>query len=129
MKKAIKLIVMLLFAVAMATMSSCSKEDSYQRKIVGKWKLIHEYGVNDEGNHFEHTYEDGEKTWVFNSDGGCSFPINGGSNVNGTYVITNNTLMISYLLSYSFEIQELTNTTMILHLSFFSEKTYEFRKK
>ena len=39
MKQTLKTMAILLCAVAMVMMTSCSKETSYQNRIVGKWKL------------------------------------------------------------------------------------------
>lgn len=43
MKATNRVIILLLCVITMATiLCSCSKEDSYQRRIVGKWGFIHE---------------------------------------------------------------------------------------
>ena len=112
MKKAIKLIVMLLFAVAMATMSSCSKENSYQRKIVGKWVVVNDviHWNNVPGEPTTETGPNIGLIWEFRTNGKM---IVGGREL--PYTIDGDSLFYRGALSTGdWKIVELTNSTMEL---------------
>ncbi len=105
-----KVIAILLFAVTMETMSSCSKEDIYQRKIVGKWSKSKEtYFFYDASNTLVYSYESSSELgliYEFINDGEVIL----GGLVSTTYSLEGNVLKFK---GDSYEIEELTNTTMV----------------
>lgn len=119
MENALKVMAILLCAVTMATMSSCSKEDTYQRRIVGKWECIHsifdqlddptnidpsEYNFDDDGVGI---------IWEFSSDGTMKWTAPDDTDAyTYTYTITEENLIVAGLLS--FQVHEITNTTLIV---------------
>ena len=117
MRKTKKTITILLCAVTMALMSSCSKEDNnqvgpsgggtYQEKIVGKWGLIRQYGWWWEDEYTDDTFDPPKEYVIFDSDG--TFTRNG---FMFSYVITDNILQIEGYGVY--EIKSLTSTVMTL---------------
>lgn len=127
MKKTMKVMAMLLCAVTMVLMSGCSKESTYERRIVGKWEVVRtDYCGGCE-----------IPPWVFNSDGRCSVWVEEEDDpglINTSYYFVNgNTLMIQYyVLTIPWEIQELSNTTMILRTNSIKKDEewtqYEFKK-
>ena len=137
MKKTKKVMALLLCAITMAAvLSSCSKEDNYQRKIVGKWEVIHSYrsyGSSFNPVNFDHSLcqdHSAGDIWEFFSDGSvsvedwedigtCTYSIQ------GDYLV----MRVGFVLSY--HIQELTNSSLIIweYKSFADEETYiEFKK-
>ena len=115
MKKTLKVMAILLFAVTMVTMSSCSKEDTYQRKIVGKWEVVHDYSGSqsfDPANIDQSLYDDDDvgEIWEFFSDGSITIDGEGGV----TYTIQGDYLVFQQLFVFNYHIQELTNSSMII---------------
>lgn len=131
MKKTMKVMVMLLCVVSMAVMSACSKEESYQRKIVGTWENVRMYGTNSDGEYVEELFESGETVYTFNSDGSFILSLNDGEDVsNGTYcIVDNDKLLLTQIIALQFDIQELTNSKMVLKTSLFGGNVnFEFKK-
>ena len=125
MKTTVKKIALLLCAITMAAVSSsCSKEDSYQRKIIGKWEVINTSASEDSGIV--------GAIWDFNSDGVCSAQIPSGDGTfftyNYSYVVSDDTLVMTPML-VNIKIIDITNTTLILHFEMGDiEVTREYRK-
>ena len=132
MKKTMKLMAILLCAVTMATMSSCSKEDTYQRRIIGKWRCIHSYfdQLDDPTNINPSQYHDDNgvgQIWEFSDDGtmkitGATFS---GSPEVYPYTITDECLIYGGFVSY--HIHEFTNTTLIIWYKY-PNNYYEYRE-
>ena len=75
MKQTLKTMAILLCAVAMVMMTSCSKETSYQNRIVGKWKLTKMTSLLD-GQIYTGPGSASDSRWEpieFKSNGTCIF--------------------------------------------------------
>ena len=130
MKKAMKVMAMLLCVVTMATLSACSKEDNNQRKIIGSWELVRIYGTNEIGEEIDEHFGSREEVWTFKSDGTMIFDVSGESPLYSSYTIfDDNKLQIMQLIVVQFDIKELTNNKMILHSEILGlDEYWEFRK-
>lgn len=117
MKKTIKVMVMLLFAATLTTMVSCSKESSYETRIVGTWQCTE--------SSIDLVFFEGD-TYRFQTDG--TFTVNPGPNHDGDafYQISNDNLMITAIAAVVFKIEELSSTTM--RLSYIGGESATFRK-
>lgn len=112
MKKTTKVMAILLCAVTMVMLSACSKEDTNERKIIGKWITTNEvkYFYDGEGNLIgTKDYSVGD-VYEFKSDGTAS--------ENGVffvkYSIAGDELVLGEgTVTFSYRIVELTNSTMI----------------
>lgn len=133
MKKTLKVMALLLCTITISmVLSSCSKEDSYQRKIVGKWEVVHDYSGRqsfDPANFDQSLYDDyyvGE-IWEFFSDG--SITIDGAGSI--TYTIQEDHLVLHEFFVANYHIYELTNSSMIIWMDkqFLDTPVYiEFKK-
>ena len=112
MKKFRTTALMALTAIVIVAFVGCTKDNdnpnnggngggSYQTKIVGEWECI-----SEDGDLF--VFERG-KIYEFTSDGTV---ITGGTNL--PYQINDNTLSITWAATFSFQIEELTDTEMTL---------------
>lgn len=112
MKKALKLMAMLLCVVSLASLSSCSKDDengSGSNNIIGKWEVTIDTW-NNNGNDFGHDSRVGE-IWEF-KDGGIV--IADGQSV--SYAVSGNDItLMGGMLSGS--ITSLTNSKLVLDLT------------
>ena len=132
MKKTVKVVTLLLCAITMVTvLDSCSKENSYKKRIIGKWQYTREYafGHGDlEGESYDNTYtsEDGP-ILVFNEDGILILQNADGTEVmSTTYTISENAIVFLWC---KYQIIELTNTIMILQSeTSSSEYTIELKR-
>lgn len=125
-----KVMAMLLCVVTMATLSACSKEDDYQKKIIGSWESVRTYGTNQQGESVNEQCE-GEEVWTFKSNGTCIIYIDefGESQYYSYSIVDNNKLQIMMLFAVQYEIHELTNSKMVLHMELMGADAYiEFRK-
>lgn len=129
MKNVIKLTMMML-AVTMLTMSSCSKEDTYQRRIIGKWECIHQKSLPDNPTNIDLSqYDDSNAVgniWEFSNDGIFKETTSNGTS-SYTYTITEDYLS---LLGLAFHIQELTSSTLIIWFGYDNGRClyYEFQR-
>ena len=125
MKKTLKAMAILLCAVTMVMMSACSKEDTYQRRIVGKWEVVHHaYGDFDPLNISPSQFDnDGVgDIWEFRDDG-----IVLRNDDPASYVITEDYLVVAGLVS--FNIQEFTKNTLIIWIDYgYRKEYYELQK-
>ena len=125
MKKTMKVMAILLCAVTMVMMSACSKEDTYQRRIVGKWEVVHHaYGIFDPLNISPSQFDSDDvgDIWEFRDNGLVWIdddpPV--------SYAITEDYLVIAGLVS--FNIQELTKNSLIIWIDYGSREYYELQK-
>lgn len=118
MKKTTKVMTMLLCAVTMVVLSACSKEDTYQRRIIGKWECVHfkhlpDNPANVDPNQYDDYTNSGNigLIWEFSSDGIVKETATYGTNA-FTYSITEEYLVCAGIAS--FNIHELTNSSLIV---------------
>lgn len=121
MKKTLKVIAILLFAVTMVTVSSCSKERTYQNRIVGKWECIHRATGYIDPTHIDPSQYHNEdcavgSIWDFTQDGLLKVSEIANTPSNSTealpYVIAGEYLSFGGIVTYY--IQELTNSSLII---------------
>ena len=120
MKQTIKTMALLLCAVAMVMMTSCSKETSYQNRIVGKWQLTKMTTLWD-GQVYtgpDSAFDDRWEPIEFKSNGMCTFGVSflpkSNSEMGGQYSIENDeiTILAGYS-KFSWKILELTNSSLV----------------
>lgn len=110
MKKTIKVMAILLCAVTMVMLSACSKEDSYQRRIVGKWECVNYWyavGNNPTSINSNQYYDESiiGEIWEFSNDGTARL-----NNELTSYILTENDILFGGL--FTFHIDELTNSSL-----------------
>lgn len=115
MKKTLKMMATLLCVAAVATFSSCSKDNNSENNngnndasIIGKWEVV-KNTYNDNGNDFGHDSRMGH-IWEFKTGGIVS--MNG---ENADYSISGNDIVIQGGLLYG-SITSLTNFKLVLDL-------------
>lgn len=113
MKKTMKVMALLLCAIMMATvLSSCSKEDSYQKKIIGRWSFTNEVDYYYDASNTLVNTEDFSVGFVVEFTDSGNFIVGGLRSV--PFSINDNTLMIGGAEDYDiYEIDELTSTKMV----------------
>ena len=118
MKKTMNVMTILLCAVTMVMLSACSKEDSYQRRIVGKWECVHHKRLPDNPANIDpNQYDDYTNSsnigiiWEFSSDGVWKQTNSIGTRVY-SYSITEEYLILAGMESLN--IHELTNSSLIV---------------
>lgn len=118
MKQTLKTMAILLCAVAMVMMTSCSKETSYQNRIVGKWKLTKLTWHGDVYTGPSSAFDDRWEPIEFKSNGMCTFGVRflpkSNSEIGGQYSIENDeiTILAGYS-KFSWKILELTNSSLV----------------
>lgn len=121
MKQTLKTMAILLCAVAMVMMTSCSKETSYQNRIVGKWKLTKMTTLWD-GQVYtgpDSAFDDLWEPIEFKSNGLCIInydfiPKSNYDQVGGQYRIENDEISIFVGAGrFSWKILELTNSSFV----------------
>ena len=121
MKKTLKLMAMLLCVAAVATLSSCSKDN--EDLIIGKWEVV-KCTKTENGNVEELNSQIG-KIWEFKTGGVLSCDGN-----NTTYSISGNDIILMGGL-FSGTITTLTKSKLVLDYSYASNtktRHYEFKK-
>jgi hypothetical protein len=113
MKKAIKLMAMLLFAAILTTLVSCSK--SNDNLIVGKWQC-----VSGDGQYYFFT----DKVYEFKSDGTLITPWE-----TIHYKVDGDVLSIIFSYTINYSIDELTSTEMTLSADFGIGTHYSYFRK
>jgi len=120
MKQTLKTMAILLCAVAMVMMTSCSKETNYQNRIVGKWKLT-KMTILWDGQVYtgpDSAFDDRWEPIEFKSNGMCTFGVRflpkSNSEIGGQYSIENDeiTILAGYS-KFSWKILELTNSSLV----------------
>lgn len=101
---------MLLFAATLTTMVSCSKESSYETRIVGTWENLYMAHFSGTG-----TIPVGSK-FQFTEEGLTTFPLG----IALIYEVNGNLLIIND--AQTIDIDELTNTTMKLSSEVFDRQ-------
>ena len=122
MKKTTKVMAILLCAVTIVMLNACSKEDSYQRRIIGKWECVHakllpDNPVNIDPNQYDDSNIDNAVLiWEFSSDGIVKATTTDWT-YSYTYSITEEYLEVAGTLfqgSGALHIYELTNSSLIV---------------
>lgn len=116
MKQTLKTMAILLCAVAMVMMTSCSKETSYQNRIVGKWQLTK---ITKHGEVFTGPQSASDDRWEpieFKSNGTCIFgyrfvPKSNYDQTRAQYTIDDDEITVSPF--FWWKILELTNSSLV----------------
>ena len=138
MKQTLKTMALLLCAVAMVMMTSCSKETSYQNRIVGKWKLTKMTTLWD-GQVYTGPSSASDDLWEpieFKSNGTCIFshlfvPKSNYEQIRAQYTIDDDEITATPY--FWWKILELTNSSLVCQECYGggysnSNKKYEFTK-
>lgn len=124
MKKTIKVMAILLCAVTMVMLSACSKKDTYQRRIIGKWECVNSwYAVGNDPASIspnQYLYDEGDhdrigQIWEFSNDGTMRM-----DNVLFSYIFTEDEDDILIGGLFTFHINELTNSSLKVWVDLFN---------